>query len=59
MNPDSDFEAFFQEFDTVLMGRATDLVAKEGAGALLPGMKAFVCSEAYSTLNLWIRWNSL
>lgn len=45
MDPDTDFGSFFEEFDTVLMGRATYLIAKEGNGASLPGMTTFVCSR--------------
>ena len=42
-DPDIDFEALFDEFDTLLMGRRTFEVA--GAGSS-PGMKSFVFSRS-------------
>ena len=45
MDPSTDFETFFKEFDTVLMGRRTYEVAAKGRGALIPGMKTLVCSR--------------
>ena len=41
MDPDIDFEALFNEFDTLLMGRRTF----ETAGATFPGMKVVVFSR--------------
>jgi dihydrofolate reductase len=43
MDPDIDFQAVFDEFDTLLMGRRTFDVA--GAGGF-PGMKTFVFSRS-------------
>ena len=45
MDPDIDFNAFFRQFDTVLVGRRTfESMAREGDGAM-PGMKTFVFSR--------------
>ena len=41
MDPEIDFRAIFNEFDTLLMGRRTF----EGAGATFPGMKVIVFSR--------------
>jgi dihydrofolate reductase len=46
MDPDIDFGAIFEEFDTVLMGRRSfEVVSREGGGAY-PGMKTFVFSRS-------------
>ncbi len=45
MEPTTDFEGFFKEFDTVLMGRRTYEVARQGGGARMPGMQTVVCSR--------------
>ena len=45
MDPAIDFAAFFKEFDTVLMGRRTFEMARQGAGSALPGMQTVVCSR--------------
>ena len=42
---DTDFGNFTSEFDTVLMGRGTYLIAKEGPGTVMPGMQTIVCSR--------------
>lgn len=45
MDPDIDFAALFEEFDTLLMGRRTfEPMAQAGSGAM-PGMKTFVLSR--------------
>lgn len=45
MDPDIDFDAMWQEFDTLLMGRRTfEVVARGGSGSM-PGMKTFVFSR--------------
>jgi dihydrofolate reductase len=44
-DPTKDFQAFFKEFDTLLMGRRTFEMALQGPGATLPGMKTVVCSR--------------
>ena len=46
MDPNADFNAFFEQFDSVLMGRVTYEIAKRGPGAALPGMKTYVCSRS-------------
>ena len=45
MDPSTDFDEFFKEFDTVLMGRGSYMFIKEGAGSMMPGMKTLVCSS--------------
>ncbi len=46
MDPDVDFGALFNEFDTLLVGRKTfEVMAKDGRVAL-PGMKTLVVSRA-------------
>jgi dihydrofolate reductase len=45
MDPDIDFNSYFQEFDTFLIGRRTfEPMARAGGGAT-PGMKTFVFSR--------------
>ena len=45
MDPDIDFNAFFKQFDTLLVGRRTfESMAHQGGGAM-PGMKTFVFSR--------------
>ncbi|MGH9967314.1 MAG: dihydrofolate reductase family protein [Pyrinomonadaceae bacterium] len=45
MDPDIDFAALFEQFDTLLMGRRTfEMMAREGR-AETPGMKTFVFSR--------------
>jgi dihydrofolate reductase len=45
MDPDIDFDGWFAEFDTILLGRHTfETVARGGSGAW-PGMKTFVFSR--------------
>ena len=39
MDDNADFEAFFKEFDTLLMGRRTYEVTLQGPGPSMPGMK--------------------
>src|SRR5436190_18229854 len=41
MDPTVDFAAFYQEFDTVLMGRRTFAIARGN----MPGMRAYVFSR--------------
>src|SRR5687768_7312297 len=46
-----DFNAFFQQFDTLLVGRRTfETMAHEGGGAM-PGMKTFVFSRTLQRSN--------
>ncbi len=45
MDPEIDFNAFFEEFDTVLMGRKSYDVARSNPGGLMPGMETIVCSR--------------
>jgi dihydrofolate reductase len=45
MNPEIDFRALFEQFDTFLLGRRTfEMMAREGRGET-PGMKTFVFSR--------------
>ena len=45
MDPEIDFNAIFNEFDTILVGRRTfEAMARAGQGGM-PGMKAFVFSR--------------
>jgi dihydrofolate reductase len=46
MDPAIDFAAFFQEFDTMLLGRRTfEAALGYGSTGTMPGMKAYVCSK--------------
>jgi dihydrofolate reductase len=46
MDPDIDFGALFEGFDTVLLGRKTyDATRQQGGGGGMPGMNAFVFSR--------------
>ncbi len=45
MDPDIDFTAIFNEFDTILMGRRTFEGMASTGNALMPGMKTFVFSR--------------
>jgi dihydrofolate reductase len=48
MDPEgeSDFNAFWNEFDTIVMGRLTfEVVKRAGGGGSMPGMQVFVCSR--------------
>jgi dihydrofolate reductase len=45
MDPDIDFNAMWQEFDTLLMGRRTFEVVARGGDGSMPGMKTFVFSR--------------
>jgi dihydrofolate reductase len=45
MDPDIDFRAMFDEFDTVLVGRRTFEAMARGGNAVMPGMKTFVFSR--------------
>lgn len=45
MDPEIDFNALFQQFDTVLMGRRTLETMARGGNAGMPGMKTFVFSR--------------
>ncbi|MEP7273736.1 MAG: dihydrofolate reductase, partial [Acidobacteriota bacterium] len=46
MDPDIDFGAMFNQFDTVLMGRKTyEAVKGQGGGGGMPGMVAYVFSN--------------
>lgn len=46
MDPDIDFGSLFKTFDTVLMGRKSyEAARKQGGGAAMPGVKAYVFSR--------------
>ena len=45
MDPDIDFGAIFQQFDTLLMGRRTFQAMESAGNAAMPGMKTFVFSR--------------
>ena len=45
MDPDIDFRALFEQFDTVLLGRRTFEAMARGGKAGIPGMKTFVFSR--------------
>jgi len=45
MDPEIDFNSFFQEFDTVLLGRRTFETMARAGNAGMPGMKTFVFSR--------------
>lgn len=45
MDPEIDFGALMNSFDTILMGRRTFEVAQSYGGGTMPGMKAFVVSR--------------
>lgn len=45
MDPSIDFETFYKDFDTVLLGRRTFEMASGGGGGGMPGMEWIVCSR--------------
>src|SRR5436190_13233904 len=45
MDPEIDFNSFFQQFDTVLLGRRTFETMARASNAVMPGMKTFVFSR--------------
>lgn len=45
MDPDIDFRALFEQFDTVLLGRRTFEAMVQGQTAEMPGMKTYVFSR--------------
>jgi dihydrofolate reductase len=45
MDPDIDFNAMFQDFDTVVMGRRSFETMSSGQDAAYPGMKTYVISR--------------
>jgi dihydrofolate reductase len=46
MDPSFEFESFFKQFDTVIMGRRTFEIAQKGPGTgIMPGMRTIVCSK--------------
>ena len=45
MDPEIDFDSFFEEFDTFLMGRRTFEVVTRGGSGAMPGMKTVVFSR--------------
>src|SRR3989454_9290941 len=45
MDPDIDFSAIFNEFDTILIGRRTFEGMVRAGNALMPGMRTFVFSR--------------
>src|SRR6266404_1734087 len=51
VDPSKDFATFFKQFDTLLMGRRTFEVARQGPGATLPGMKTVVCSRTLQAVD--------
>lgn len=46
MDPSVDFQTFFKQFDSVLMGKETYQFTQQGPGAVMPGMKTYVCSRS-------------
>jgi dihydrofolate reductase len=45
-DPEFDFNAFYNEFDTIVMGRRSfEVVKRAGGGGSQPGMQVFVCSR--------------
>lgn len=46
IDPSIDFESFFKDFDTVLMGRITYEITTQGGGGIMPGMKTLICSRS-------------
>ena len=52
MDPEIDFRALFEQFDTFLLGRRTfEMMAREGRGET-PGMKTFVFSRTLRAAGL-------
>ena len=46
MDPEIDFGAYWNQFDTLLMGRRTfEVVKRAGGGGSTPDMQVFVCSR--------------
>ena len=45
MDETIDFQAFFEEFDTVLIGRRTFEVTQNASAPAMPGMQTLVCSR--------------
>ncbi|HUU13371.1 MAG TPA: dihydrofolate reductase family protein [Terriglobia bacterium] len=45
MDPEIDFRTFFNQFDTVLVGRRTFEAMARGGNAVMPGMKTLVFSR--------------
>jgi dihydrofolate reductase len=46
MDPAIDFEAYFKEFDTLVMGRRTfEVTQAQGGGGTMPGIKVIVLSR--------------
>jgi dihydrofolate reductase len=51
MDPTVEFESFFAEFDTLVMGRRTYEFTRQGGGAAMPGMETIVCSRTMSAID--------
>ena len=51
MDPEIDFNSFFQQFDTVLLGRRTFETMARAGNAHMPGMKAFVFSRTLRQMD--------
>jgi dihydrofolate reductase len=46
MDPEIDFTALFNQFDTMLLGRKTfEAALKQGGAAAMPGMQTYVFSR--------------
>jgi dihydrofolate reductase len=46
MDPEIDFNTFYSQFDTMLLGRRTfEAMKGAGGGGSMPGMQVFVCSR--------------
>jgi dihydrofolate reductase len=45
MDPAIDFDSFFKQFDTVLIGRRTFEAMGQGGGGGMPGMKTYILSR--------------
>ena len=45
MDPDGDFGSFLNQFDSLVMGRKTYEITKQGPGPVMPGMTTYVYSR--------------
>ncbi len=48
MDESADFGGFFEEFDTLLLGRRTYEITLQGPGPSMPGMQSIVCTRTLS-----------
>ena len=52
MDPDIDFNAYFEQFDTFLLGRRTFEATASGGNGEMPGMKTYVISRTLGLVSL-------